>query len=65
MWVLRTTGGMSARSQLTESAAMEQADAAVYADTDGGVFGRLIDFLNRLDRAHIITSSTTPGPTRS
>ena len=32
---------------------MEQADAAVCADTEGGVFGRLLDFLNQLDRAHI------------
>ena len=32
--------------------AIEQ-DAAFYADMEGGVFGRLIDFLNRLDRAHI------------
>jgi hypothetical protein len=32
---------------------MEQADAAVCTDIDGGVFGRLVDFLNRLDRAHI------------
>jgi hypothetical protein len=32
---------------------MDQADAAFYAETEGGVFGRLIDFLNRLDGAHI------------
>lgn len=32
---------------------MEQADAAFYGDMEGGVFGRLLDFLNRLDRAHI------------
>lgn len=32
---------------------MAGADAAFYADIDDGVFGRLLDFLNRLDRAHI------------
>jgi hypothetical protein len=32
---------------------MDQADAAFYAEIEGGVFGRLLDFLNRLDRAHI------------
>jgi hypothetical protein len=32
---------------------MEQANAAFYADIEGGVFGRFIDFLNRLDRAQI------------
>jgi hypothetical protein len=32
---------------------MEQADAAFYSDAEGGVFGRLLGFLNRLDRAHI------------
>ena len=32
---------------------MERADAAFYADLESGVFGRLLDFLNRLDQAHI------------
>jgi hypothetical protein len=32
---------------------MNQADAAFYGDAEGGVFGRLLDFLNRLDEAHI------------
>lgn len=42
---------------------MEQADAAFYADAEGGVFGRFLDFLNRLDRAHIfyMLSHTRPG----
>jgi hypothetical protein len=32
---------------------MERPDAAFYADAEGGVFGRLLDFLNRLDQANI------------
>lgn len=32
---------------------MERPDAAFYAHSDGGIFGKLLDFLNRLDRAHI------------
>jgi hypothetical protein len=32
---------------------MEQADAAAYADMEGGPYGRLLDFLNRLDRVRI------------
>ncbi len=32
---------------------MEQADAVFHGDADGGVFGRLLDFLNRLDLAHV------------
>jgi len=32
---------------------MEQADVASHGDAEGGVFGRLLDFLSRLDEAHI------------
>ena len=32
---------------------MEQANVAFYGDAEGGTFGRLLDFLNRLDGAHV------------
>lgn len=32
---------------------MEHGDAAVNGDAGGELFGRLLDFLNRLDKAHI------------
>jgi hypothetical protein len=32
---------------------MEHGGAGSYAELEGGVFGRLLDFLNRLDQAHI------------
>lgn len=32
---------------------MDQAYAAFYADAAAGIFGRLLDFLNRLDGAYI------------
>lgn len=33
---------------------MEQADTSLYADMEDGLYGRLLDFLNRLDRVHIV-----------
>jgi hypothetical protein len=44
---------------------MERPDAAFYADVEGGVFGRLLDFLNRLDQANISYKLDHTGLTRS
>jgi hypothetical protein len=45
---------------------MEHHDAAASGDGGGEVFGRLLDFLNRLDKAHIYYTlgHTTPFPSR-
>jgi hypothetical protein len=40
-------------SDQVQDVVMEPAGVGFYAEMEGGVFGRLLDFLNRLDRAHI------------
>jgi hypothetical protein len=54
----RSPPGFGTRSHVrmpeqVQDVVMEPARAGFYAEMEGSVFGRLLDFLNRLDQAHI------------